>query len=186
MAETNLARRPALATLAPSGAPETATVLVLPPATRFALRIDPAEAAAIGTAAEFDLTGPINSVRGGGDRLAVRTGPDEWLLIAADGEGLALEAALSAAFGAVFHSLVDISHRNVALQLSGPAVADVLNAGCALDLSDGAFPPGSATRTLLGKSEIVLIRPADDKGWRVECWRSFSPYVQAYLNEAAR
>lgn len=186
MAETNLARRPALATLAPAGTPQTATLLVLPPATRFALRIDADAAAAIGTAAEFDLTGPINSVRGTGDRLAARIGPDEWLLVAADGEGLALEAALSAAFGTTFHSLVDISHRNAALLLSGPAVADVLNAGCPLDLSDAAFPPGSATRTLLGKSEIVLIRPADGKGWRVECWRSFAPYVQAFLTEAAR
>jgi len=30
-----------------------------------------------------------------------------------------------------------------------------INGGCALDLSTVAFPAGTATRTLLGKAEIV-------------------------------
>ena len=82
------------------------------------------------------------------------------------------------------HSLVNVSHRNVGIDVSGRQAAAVLNAGCPLDLSESAFPPGSATRTLLGKSEIVLIRASAAPLYRVECWRSFSTYVHGLLNEA--
>jgi len=39
---------------------------------------------------------------------------------------------------------------------------------------------------LLGKAEIVLIRPASEPSFRVECWRSFARYVHDFLCEAAR
>ncbi|RWC09619.1 MAG: sarcosine oxidase subunit gamma, partial [Mesorhizobium sp.] len=48
-----------------------------------------------------------------------------------------------------------------------------------------AFPAGAASRTILGKVEIVLLRTASD-AFRVECWRSFSDYVFTFLSEAAR
>ena len=37
-----------------------------------------------------------------------------------------------------------------------------------------------------GKAEIVLMRLDDEPTYRVECWRSFAPYVLGFLNEAAR
>ena len=43
-----------------------------------------------------------------------------------------------------------------------------------------------ATRTLLGKAEIILWRLHDAPAYRVECGRSFAPYVYAFLREAAR
>ena len=48
-----------------------------------------------------------------------------------------------------------------------------------------AFPAGSATRTILGKAEIVLQRRAADS-FTVTTWRSFAPYVQGFLVEATR
>ena len=59
-----------------------------------------------------------------------------------------------------------------------------VNSGCPQDLSLDAFPVGAASRTILGKSEIVLLRTGAD-AFRVECWRSFSDYVFALLSEAA-
>jgi heterotetrameric sarcosine oxidase gamma subunit len=41
------------------------------------------------------------------------------------------------------------------------------------------------TRTLLGKAAIVLWRTAADV-FRIEVWRSFTPYVWACLEEARR
>jgi sarcosine oxidase subunit gamma len=41
------------------------------------------------------------------------------------------------------------------------------------------------TRTLLGKAEIVLWR-IGAAAFRLEVWRSFAPYVSAFLAEAAR
>ncbi|MCJ2086106.1 hypothetical protein MKK88_08880 [Methylobacterium sp. E-005] len=60
------------------------------------------------------------------------------------------------------------------------------NAGCPRDLGDAAFPAGSATRTLLGKAEIVLIRRAGPvPTYRGACWHSWSSYVYDLLREAA-
>ena len=132
----------------------------------------------------FDLSGPLNSVRGTPARFAARLGPGEWLIVCPEGEGAAAGSAIADDLAGRFFSLVEVGHRNAAVLVSGPHAAEILNAGIALDLSDAAFPPGAATRTLLGKAEVVVVRTGDD--FRVECWRSFAPYVHAFLQEAAR
>ena len=83
------------------------------------------------------------------------------------------------------HSAVGISHRNIAIAVTGPAAAAAINAGCPQDLSLTAFPVGACSRTILGKIEIVLLRTAEDS-FRVECWRSFSDYAWTFLTEAAK
>lgn len=167
---------------APASVTPAAAIVPLGSASRHVLRIPPAAAAAVGRAGMFDLSGPIHSARGTADRFAARLGPDEWLLVAPEGDGAA--EGIGADLAGQFHSLVDISHRQGALTVSGTAAPMILNAGVPLDLHDRAFPPASATRTVLGKAEIVLVRWSD--GFRVECARSFAPYVQAFLLEAAQ
>jgi sarcosine oxidase gamma subunit len=39
---------------------------------------------------------------------------------------------------------------------------------------------------VLGKAELVLLTPGAPHRYRIECWRSFAPYVQALLAEVAR
>jgi sarcosine oxidase, subunit gamma len=160
-------------------------IVVLPPALRFVLRVT-GGAVPASPVAGFDLARPINTVASSGERIALRLGPDEWLLIAdhtADSQ--AITASLMGALGQHGVSLVDVSHRNIGLELTGDATARVLNAGCPLDLDDRKFPAGMATRTLLGKAEIVLARLSDEPRYRIEVWRSFGPYVHAFLAEAA-
>jgi sarcosine oxidase subunit gamma len=84
-----------------------------------------------------------------------------------------------------FFSLVDLSHATVGFAVSGEHAAAILNAGCPLDLRDRSFPVGMATRTVLGKAEIILIRQ-EAASYLVECRRSFATYVAAFLREAAR
>ena len=69
--------------------------------------------------------------------------------------------------------------------MSGPAAEATVSSGCPQDLSLDAFPVGACSRTLLGKTEIVLLREAEDV-FRIECWRSFAPYAFAFLAEAGR
>ena len=83
------------------------------------------------------------------------------------------------------HSLVDVSQRQIGLELSGANAALALNAGCPLDLGLGAFPVGAATRTMLSKAEIVLWR-RETALFHVEVWRSFADYAVSFLAEAAR
>ena len=46
-----------------------------------------------------------------------------------------------------------------ALELEGPAAADLLSSAVMLDLDAGAFPAGSCARTLFGKAPALLWRP---------------------------
>ncbi len=177
------ARALPLGRAAASGAPRSG-ILIQPAEAeaRFSLRVREAGAAVAG----LPLDRPINTVAGDDRRWIARLGPDEWLIGTSEADADLLAAAVGAAFGSKAHALVDVSHRNVGIDVGGDAAPIALNAGCPLDLGDAAFPPGSATRTLLGKAEIVLIRRAKPgRCYRVECWRSFSTYVYSFLQEAA-
>src|SRR5271156_5072500 len=118
-------------------------------------------------------------------RAAIWLGADEWLMIAGNAAPAPLGGMLESVLDGTAHSLVDVSHRQIGLIVSGPAAARALNAGCPLDLDLAAFPVGMATRTLYDKAEIVLWRRAQTT-FHVEVWRSFAPHVAASLAEAAR
>jgi sarcosine oxidase, subunit gamma len=158
--------------------------VVAPFASRWILRGGPEVSLAVGGA--FGAPPPLEPLRATGDggRAALWLGPDEWLLIAEDG-GAELAGALEAALVGFPHSLVDVSHRQCAIELSGPGAARLLNAGVALDLDLEAFLVGMVARTLLLKAEITLWR-RDAERFRLEVARSFAPYVAAVLTASAR
>lgn len=160
------------------------TARALPPTGRWVLHADPADADAMATAWGAPLP-PMLRAAGhhpngaGGDRAALMLGPDEWLLLADDPAAVAgFTPALPP------HSLVDVSDRQLGIELTGHGVPTLLNAGTPLDLADAAFPPGSATRTLFGKVEILLWRIDADR-WRLEFWRSYADYVTRLLARGA-
>jgi len=171
-------RRPALAGQEIAAA--AARVTVLPPAERISLRAPAGSVAAISKSLGLALPAKPKTSASKAGRTALWLGPDEWLVIDEAGKSPIEDCAKVKAL----HSAVDISHRNVALAVSGPGAEATLNAGCPQDLSLVAFPVGAASRTILGKVEIVLLRTAPD-AFRVECWRSFSDYVFEFLGEAA-
>jgi sarcosine oxidase, subunit gamma len=152
---------------------------ILPPAERISLRAPAPSVAALSNALGLDLPVRPKTSAASGARTALWLGPDEWLVIDQTGDPLADCAKV-----AELHSAVGISHRNVAVSVSGPGAEATLSAGCPQDLSLGAFPVGACSRTILGKVEVVLLRTAADS-FRVECWRSFLDYVYAFLVEAA-
>ncbi|RWL13893.1 MULTISPECIES: sarcosine oxidase subunit gamma [Mesorhizobium] len=178
-AAPSVERRPALAgqELSATGV----TLAVLPPAERISLRAPDASVAALSKALGVTLPQKPKTSAAKAGRTALWLGPDEWLVIDEVGK----DPLADCAEVTVLHSAVGISHRNVAISVTGPAAAATINSGCPQDLSLDAFPVGAASRTILGKVEIVLLRTASD-AFRVECWRSFSDYVFTFLSEAAR
>jgi sarcosine oxidase, subunit gamma len=155
------------------------------PMARFCLRMEEKVAAEIAALSGFRLDQPILRAGIEGDRLVARLGPDEWLVVGPEAEADAIAREIQAGLSSRFFSLVDIGHRNVGIRVCGKHAADVLNAGCPIDLADASFPVGTATRTLFGKAEIVLIRCGTER-YQVECFRSFAAYVHGFLCEAAR
>jgi heterotetrameric sarcosine oxidase gamma subunit len=179
-----LARVHPLAALAATSPSSDAVALApVPPAARLSVRAGEEARAALGEA--LGVSPPTEPCRAAvaEQRAALWLGPDEWLVLAPDGSAADL-LAVAAGAGAVA-SVVDISHRNSALTVSGPHAADALNGFCALDLDSAAFPVGMCTRTLLGKAEIVLWRTGAEE-FRVEVARSFATYVWGCLEEARR
>ncbi|WP_292327308.1 sarcosine oxidase subunit gamma, partial [Mesorhizobium sp.] len=156
------------------------TLAVLPPAERISVRAPEASLTALSKALGVSLPAKPKTSAAKAGRTALWLGPDEWLVIDEAGKDPLADCAKVTAL----HSAVGISHRNVAFSVTGPAAAVTVNSGCPQDLSLDAFPVGAASRTILGKAEIVLLRTAAD-AFRVECWRSFSDYVFTLLSEAA-
>src|SRR6202030_633755 len=112
-------------------------------------------------------------------------GPDEHLMWQASRDAALPIEELEQALSSYPHSLVDVSHRQVALEISGIHAATILAGACPLDLDLGQFPVHMCTRTVLAKAEIVLWRTAPQV-FHLEVWRSFQPYAQELLREIAR
>jgi len=162
--------------------PDSASVRLLPDAARFALR--GAADALAAAAAALELPEPEAACRAstGAGRALLWLGPDERLILAPEDETDSLAARLKAAL-TMPHSLVDVSHRQLALEVSGPAAAALINCGCPLDLHLRAFPVDTCTRTVLNRAEIVLWRTSAE-AFRIEVSRSFARYAARLLADA--
>ena len=120
----------------------------------------------------------------GDGRATLWLGPDEFLLLAGDSASANAAESLQQALAMTAHSLVDVSHRQFAIEVSGPHAETILSGACPLDLNVAEFPVGMCTRTVLAKADIVLWRTGPD-AFHLEVWRSFSGYVTGLLSEIA-
>lgn len=171
-----------LATAGMHFANASVTLAALPPTARISLRATASGVKAFAKHLGFALpAGPEETATRKGERHAFWLGPDEWMIIdEADPDKTLVPPRSNKQFSAV-----EISHRNVAFSISGPAVEATLNAGSPRDLSLKAFPTNTVSRTLFGKAEVILYRTGED-AFRLECWRSFAPYVWGLLREGAK
>lgn len=156
---------------------------VKPPAARLLLQCEAKARLAAGRAWGVPLAEESCRAFVQGERATLWLGPDEHLLWQASRDPLPIET-LEQALEPYPHSLVDISHRQVALEISGPGAATVLAGACPLDLDPLKFPVDMCTRTVLAKAEIVLWRTAPEV-FHLEVWRSFKDYAQDLLSEIA-
>lgn len=153
----------------------------LPPLSRFSLRMA-ANAQGPGLAS-LNLVAPTQSCKAaqsaGG--AALWLGPGEWLVLAETQNTAKAAEALHNDLAGLDYALVDVSHRQTAIRVSGPQATTWLNAVCPLDLDLSAFPVGMCTRTIFAKAQIVLWR-VEEQTFHVELWRSFVPYVWDMLS----
>lgn len=152
-----------------------------PAAARFNLRIDPAHLTRASKVVDLEIPDVIGSRTANGARSALCLGPDEWVLHAPENERDEIERAFLALYAEIPHSLVDISDREIGIEISGSGAEMVLAAGCPLDLRE--LPIGGGTRSVFDTAQIVLIREEADR-FLIEVWRSFAPHVRAILYRA--
>jgi sarcosine oxidase, subunit gamma len=160
-------------------------MLAAAPASRFILQGSAAVRAAASAAWGVAFAGEACRAIVQGQRATLWLGPDEYLLLdfaagANDAAAIAIEQALSG----LPHALVDISHRQIALNIFGPHAEAILSGGCPLDFNNGEFPVGMCTRTVFAKADVLLWRTGADT-FHLEVWRSFTAYVTGLLREIA-
>ncbi|MCF3932338.1 sarcosine oxidase [Acuticoccus sp. M5D2P5] len=149
---------------------------------RFSLRIGvtPDDLAAAETAFGAPIFATIGARGREAGRESLCLGPDEWVLTAPEADRAPIATAFAGIGAAHPHSLVDISDREIAIDLEGEAVTALLAQGIAIDLD--AFPSGHGTRTVYDGITVVLRRDAAH-AFRLEAWRSFVPHVWHRLTE---
>lgn len=174
--------RNALSGLEPLAVTDRLSVAAAEDGTRFSLRVRAEDRAKAGDALGFALPARIGDLASSGERLAICLGPDEWFLMAPSGEAGAIEERFAATMDGAY-SLVDVSHREVGIEVRGPSATLALSSVCALDLE--AMPVGSATRTILDKSPAVLVKLAPDH-YRIEVWQSFAGHLWTLLEAVRR
>jgi sarcosine oxidase subunit gamma len=149
---------------------------------RFSLRVRPQALARAGKAFGCAMPGQIGGLASSGDRLALCLGPDEWFLIAPTAAADAVRDRFATVMEGSF-SLVEVSHREVGVEVRGTAATLALSSVCALDLH--SMPSGSATRTILDKVPAVLIKHGPDH-YRIEVWQSFASHLWTMLAAVSR
>lgn len=112
-------------------------------------------------------------------------GPGEWLLLIEDhARTAALESGLRETVQAHF-SAVDVSGGQTLINLSGPAVAEVMKKSCVYDFSAANFPAGRCVQTVFAKAGALVAKTADGS-LDVIIRRSFADYLAEWLLDAGR
>jgi heterotetrameric sarcosine oxidase gamma subunit len=146
--------------------------------------------APIGGRAAAELAVPFGrAVREPGGTLVAGSGPGEWLLLAAPGQGPALAVRmgdLAARCPGELVTATDVTHGRALVRLTGPRAASVLAKVCGIDTSDGITPDGAAFRTAVAAVATDVIR--DDTGcipsYLLHCERSSGAYLFGELMAA--
>ena len=131
----------------------------------------------------IDVPDPLRAGFDGG-KGAVWMSPDELLLFTAYDQAGELAASLSEAMADEHHLAVDVSDARAVITLSGAGVAEVLAKGAPVDLSDAAFPVGTARRTHIGGVAVGFWRRSEHE-WEIVCFRSFARYLFDWLVESS-
>ncbi|MEM8793051.1 MAG: sarcosine oxidase subunit gamma family protein [Pseudomonadota bacterium] len=139
--------------------------------------------AALQSAVKADFGVPVPdtlTARFGGGEGAVWMSPDELLLFCAYSEAAVKTAALGEALAGEHHMAVNVSDTRAVLQVTGPGARELMAKGAPLDVSDAAFPVGTARRTHFAEIAVGLWRTGDD-AWEIVCFQSYAQHIFDWL-----
>lgn len=155
---------------------------IAPQIARFSLAIDKKDLSKAADAFGAPISEKIGTMVQTGQSSALCLGPEEWQLMLP----LALANPLTKNFNhlqaTTSHSLVDLSHSMIGIEISGPLTSKIIGAGCPLDLF--VIPVGHCARTLLDKVQVVILKTGEQK-YLLEVTRSYAPFASKLLENAA-
>lgn len=150
---------------------------------RFILRIAPAKLALAEKTLGAKIPAKIGGLAKTGETAVACIGPDEWYIWAGEGEADAIRQAFARLYESEPHSLVEVSHRETGIDISGPEAECLLNAASPLNLAE-MLAPGAA-RTVFDHAQVILLK-WDADHYRIEVWNSFADHVWTLLETASR
>ena len=152
------------------------------------LRGDPDNAdfiAAAESALEQELPMTPNTMGTGAHRI-YWLGPNEWLVVCNISDGPDLMARLRESLSGLHASVTDVTGGQIAMQLCGPGVRDVLAKGCTLDFHPDIFAAGSCGQSGLAKANVLIGLLDDHPTFEIVVRRSFADYLALWFRHAAR
>jgi sarcosine oxidase subunit gamma len=176
-----------------AGAPDRLQLAELPYLSMVNLRVDPNGPVAGRIAALLGVELPTrpNTVASSPVWSVLWLGPDEWLVVGADGAAPDLVGLLGGLLAGERGAAVDLSANRTTIELTGPCARDVLEQGCPVDLHPRVFGPGQCLQTMVARAQVVIWRPSGggDSGagetFRLLVRGSFAGYLAAWLTDAA-
>lgn len=142
----------------------------------------------------FALPETPNTANGTGEGKhaveALWLGPNEWQIVAhdaaADAGGRWLQTLRQGMQGH-FSAVVDVSHAQAVIAMTGPMAREVLERAVPLDMHAIAFKPGEVKQTVFGRHCGVIMHLRDDSPlFDIYTRRSFAEYVWSYTRDCAR
>ena len=120
-----------------------------------------------------------------GDTGVAWMSPDELLLLCPDTDIGDVLGKIHEALGTTHALAVNVSDARASFRVSGPRAREALGKLCPVELSPGAFEPGSFRRTRMAQVPAA-IWPVDEETLQIICFRSQAQYVFDLLATAAQ
>lgn len=123
-----------------------------------------------------------NTVAEGSGSRALWLGPNEWLLVAPLGTGLA--GTLAQGLSGRLVAVTELGDARAVIGLSGRNARDVLAKSCPLDLHPKFFGPRRCAQTRLSKVGAILEQRDDAPSFEIYVARSVARYTWRWLEDA--
>ncbi len=110
-------------------------------------------------------------------------GPDEWQVVTESDRAADLVRQLEAALAGQHVAINDLSGGQVALQLTGTDVPELLARACTLDLHPSLFGVGDCAQSGLAKTNVLLGCIGETPVYEIIVRRSYSEYLLRWLRQ---
>lgn len=150
---------------------------------KFSLRCRTDDLPALEKALGITLPVKIGDMGVADDRKALCLGPDEWLILCDGDDRANVNEASAILYESTPHSLVDVSYRELGLEIVGPEAETLLSACCPRDLS--RLADGRGTRTVFDIAQVVILRTGAE-AFQIYVWRSFYRHVRGLMAQTEK